>query len=111
MFDKLRSSFFVKHLSKAELDEYGVLRSQNGKNLIAFIYIFDGKEFIYVFNSYKSYRTQIEKVIAEKRNNATRVQICDWADMGYDFRPDEDAIHTVRTTPGGIFEDGNDEQL
>ena len=111
MFDKLKNRFFLKHLSKAELDEYGVLRCRNGKELIAFIYVFDGKEFTYVFNRYKSYRTQIEKVIAEKRDNATRVQVCDWADMGYDFRPDEDAIRVVREAIGGISEDGNDEQL
>lgn len=111
MFGRLKNRFFLKHLSKSELDKYGVLRCRNGKDLIAFIYVFDGKEFIYVFNRYKKYRTQIEKVIAEKRNNATCVQVCDWADMGYDFRPDEDAIRTVREAAGGVSEDGNDEQL
>lgn len=107
MFDKLKERFFLKHLEKAELDEYGVLRCCNGKYLIAYIYIFDEKEFLYVFNRYKKYRSQIEKVIAQKRNNATRVHFCDWADMGNDFRPDEETIYPVREIAGGLSQDGD----
>ena len=101
----------MKQLKKSELDEYGVLRCRKGKDLIAFIYVYDGKEFVYVFNPYKKYRTEIEEIITQKRDNATCVPFCDWPDLGYDIGTNEDAICSVRETSGWIPEDGNDEQL
>ena len=83
MFDKLKEKVFLKHLKNAELDKYGVLRCRSGKELIAFIYVLDNEETIYVFNQYKKYRSEIEKIIAKQRDNATCVHVADQTDLGY----------------------------
>lgn len=85
MFDKLKETIFLKNLKHADLDREGVLRCCNGKELIAFLYILDNKEYVYVFNKYKVYRTKIEEIIAQNRNNATCIHIVDETDMGYDI--------------------------
>lgn len=111
MFDKLKEKLFLKHLKNAELDKDGVLRCRNGKELVAFLYVLDNKENIYVFNEYKIHRAKIEEIIANQRNNATHLHVADETDLGYNIGSSETNFCSVRETAGRLSEDGNGEHI
>lgn len=112
MFDKLKDFIFhYRLLTDSEIDEFGALRCHNNKYLVAFMYVLDGKEFIYVFNEYKKYRNEIEKIFAEKRNNATHLHVADETDLGYDIRSGEESVCSVRETTGGLPESSDSEHI
>lgn len=84
-------------LANPEIDSEAVLYCGIGKFRlpVAFLYSIEGKEYLYVFQEYRKYRSEIEKIFAEKRDNSTHIHVIDQEDLGDNFGSDEELFRPV----------------